>query len=98
MRILIRCCLYISLILTALPARGDVDIAGIRVAGSYPLARESLVLNGAGVRSKFFVKVYVGALYLGTSTSSAEQILADRGPKSMQMVMLYKEIEADNFK
>jgi len=95
MPVLIRGCLYLSLICVALPARSDTDIAGIRVAGSYPLANQTLVLNGAGIRSKFFFKIYVGALYLGQSASSAEQALASTGPKSMQMMMLYKEVDAD---
>lgn len=95
MHFLTRCCLYISLIFAAPPASSDVDIAGIRVADSYLLADRPLVLNGAGIRSKFFIKVYVGALYLGESTSSAEQALESPGPKSMQMRMLYKQVEAD---
>ena len=78
----------------ALPARSDVDIAGVNVADSYTLADRSLVLNGAGIRSRFFVKVYVGALYLGSTARSTEQVLLNSGPKSMQMMMLYKEVGA----
>jgi hypothetical protein len=92
---LIGCYLYISLISTALPAWGGIDIAGIRIADNYPLAGQSLHLNGAGVRSKFFVKVYIGALYLAETTSSVEQVLQNPGPKSMQMSILYEEIEAE---
>jgi hypothetical protein len=92
---LIRCCFYISLISAALPVWGGVDIAGIHIADSYPLGGQSLRLNGAGVRSKIFIKVYIGTLYLAETTSSVEQVLQSPGPKSMQMSILYKEIEAE---
>ena len=95
MHILVRCCIYLSLIFAALPARSAVDIAGIHVDQSYRLSNQLLVLNGAGTRSKFFIKVYVGALYLGAPTTEAEQALKSSGPKSMQMIMLYKKVEAE---
>lgn len=71
-----------------------MEIAGIRLQDNYSLGGESLSLNGAAIRSKFFVKVYVGALYLGSATRSAAQALSASGAKSMQMVMLFKEVEA----
>ena len=94
MTVLYRCVLYISLLLTALPAQAGTKIAGIEVTDSYQIDRQSLLLNGAGVRSKLFVKVYVGALYVGKTSNSPAAILAAPGAKSMQMTMLYKEVEA----
>ena len=41
------------------------------------LAGEQLILNGAGTRSKWFMGLYVGALYLPQVTTSAEAVLAD---------------------
>ena len=51
-----------------------------------------LLLNGAGVRKKLFVKVYVGALYLDEKARSPEEVLANKGPKRMAMHILYKEV------
>lgn len=97
MRSLYRCLLYIniSLLLTALPAQAGTKIAGIELADSYQIGEHSLLLNGAGIRSKLFVKVYVGALYLGEPSSSSTAILATEGAKSMQMTVLYKAVEAE---
>lgn len=42
-----------------------VELAGVTLAPTATLTDGSvLVLNGAGVRKKFFVDVYIGALYL----------------------------------
>lgn len=78
----------------ALPAAAETNIAGIKLPDHYTVNGQSLSLNGAGIRSKFFVKVYVGALYLENRQTNAEDILAMQGAKSMQMYILYKEIEA----
>jgi Chalcone isomerase-like len=54
-----------------------------------------LVLNGAGVRHKFMtVQVYVGALYLSARKKSAEEVLADAGPKRVSMHILIEELTA----
>lgn len=39
------------------------EIAGIVVPEQVTVAGQTLRLNGSGVRSKFFIKVYVGSLY-----------------------------------
>ena len=92
---LCRCVLYISLLLTALPAHAESKVAGVELADNYRIGEHILQLNGAGIRSKLFVKVYVGALYLSESSNSAAAILAAPGAKSMQMTMLYKKVDAD---
>ena len=40
---------------------GGVDVPEKVTVAGYP---QPLLLNGAGMRSKFFIDVYVGALYL----------------------------------
>ena len=59
------------------------EVAGVKLDETARLAGidTPLVLNGAGVRSKFFVKVYVAGLYLQQKTSSAEAVLASSGGK-----------------
>ena len=55
-----------------------------------------LVLNGAGLRTRFFFKVYMGALYLPQKTASAQSAIAGAGAKRIAMHIL-REIEADEF-
>ena len=68
-----------------------LEIEGVKVADKVALGKggPELVLNGAGVRSKFMtVQVYVGALYLSSKKKSAEDVLADKGPKRVSMHVL----------
>jgi len=49
----------------------------------------SLVLNGSGIRKKFFIKVYKGSLFLPAKQSDAAAILAADTPRRMVMQFLY---------
>jgi len=92
---LVRSFLYINLLVLPLIASADTNISGVKLASKYMLGTEALTLNGAGVRSKFFVKVYVGALYLNKTTHDAGQAMENPGAKSMQMIMLHKKVGAE---
>src|SRR5690606_29276961 len=50
-------------------------ISGIEVADTIMLENQSLPLNGAGVRSKFFMDLYVGSLYVPSQLSSTVAVL-----------------------
>jgi Chalcone isomerase-like len=52
------------------------DVAGVAVPESATVGDRTLVLNGAGLRSRFFVKVYVGALYLEQRSADPAAIIA----------------------
>jgi hypothetical protein len=56
---------------------------------------ERLVLRGAGVRRKLFVKVYVAALYLSAENKEEESFVDSEGPKRVSMHFLYKEVGRD---
>ena len=69
-----------------------LEIAGVDVPQSVTIENKALVLNGAGIRKKFFIKVYVGSLYLTEKQTAVGKILADPGAKSIVMNFLYKEV------
>lgn len=73
------------------------EIAGIELTETIQLSAESapLVLNGAGIRKKFFFKIYVAGLYLPQRQTTPEAILTLPGPKRVRMHFLYKEVERD---
>lgn len=54
-----------------------LEVAGVKLADSAQVGSQALVLNGAGIRTKLFFKIYVGALYLPQKQASAEAIIAD---------------------
>ena len=76
-------------------ALAQVEIAGVQVPPQAEVAGKTLTLNGAGLRSRFFVKVYVGALYLGNRTVDAVKATEMRGPKRIAMHVVYDEIDED---
>lgn len=51
-----------------------------------------LVLNGAGLREKFWVDVYVGSLYLPSRSRDVAEILSQPGPLRIQLDFVYKEV------
>ncbi|MBW2501820.1 MAG: chalcone isomerase family protein [Deltaproteobacteria bacterium] len=67
-------------------------IAGVDVPPTVTLGSEELVLNGAGIRVKLFMKIYVGALYLKARQTSVDAVLSDPGAKRIVMNFLYKEL------
>jgi long-chain acyl-CoA synthetase len=70
------------------------EVEGVKLADKVQVDGADLVLNGAGTRTRFFVKVYVGALYLQQKKTTAEAVLADAGPKRVAMHMT-REVAAE---
>lgn len=69
------------------------SVAGVELDDSVTLEDGSrLQLNGAGVRRKFFVKVYVGGLYLPRPTRNAADAIAMSGSKQVRMHFVHDEV------
>lgn len=71
----------------SLPAQA-VEVAGIALDDATTLAGQPLVLNGVGLRSKMFIKVYVVGLYLPHKETRPGDVLAMPGAKRVQLVMM----------
>jgi hypothetical protein len=56
---------------------------------------QSLVLNGMGLREKFWVDVYVGSLYLPNKSDDVAAILSRPGPWRIQLDFVYKEVSSE---
>jgi hypothetical protein len=54
-----------------------------------------LVLNGAGVRSRFFIPVYAAGLYLPGRSADAEAVLAATAPRQILIKVIHAEIERE---
>jgi hypothetical protein len=83
------------LLMVAVQSIGAREIAGVDVPESAAITNKVLVLNGAGIRKKLFIKVYVAGLYLTVKRTTASEILADPGAKRIVMSFLYKEVSAE---
>ncbi|MDX2456661.1 MAG: chalcone isomerase family protein [Gammaproteobacteria bacterium] len=73
------------------------EVEGIAIPDTLAFANidSSLLLNGAGIREKFFLDIYIGALYLPARTPDASAILSDTGPASVLMHILYGEVSKE---
>ncbi len=66
-----------------------VDVGGVDLPEKLHLGDRDLVLNGAGVRTRYvFFDMYVAALYLTARTNSGEAVLSGDGGKRMALHML----------
>jgi long-chain acyl-CoA synthetase len=81
--------------LLAVPGLHAAEVAGVKVDDSISIAGSDLVLNGAGLRTKVFVKVYVGALYAGQKTNNAAALLDSTTPRRMTM-RLMRDVDSDS--
>lgn len=72
----------------ALPA-GAGTLAGVTLPDKADAGGQTLVLNGLGLRSKLFIKVYVGGLYLPQKEKNAATVLSGDTPRRMVMHFLY---------
>ena len=74
------------------------EIAGVKLDDKIQIAPNTpeLVLNGAGVRTRIIVKVYVAGLYLPEKKGAATEVLALSGAKRMSLAML-RDLTAQQF-
>ena len=66
------------------------EVEGVKLADKVRVSDTGpeLLLNGAGVRTRAFFKVYVGALYLQQKAGGTQAVLSDAGPKRVAMHMM----------
>ncbi|MFA6147654.1 MAG: chalcone isomerase family protein [bacterium] len=72
-----------------------LDVAGVKVSPTISSRQKTLTLNGAGIRKKLFIKVYVGSLYTERKVATPAQLLADPGEKLIRMNFVYKKVEKE---
>jgi hypothetical protein len=66
-----------------------VEVEGVSLPDRLHVGTRDLVLNGAGVRSRFiFFDLYVAALYLTEKTKSGDAVLSGAGENRMAMHIL----------
>lgn len=84
------------LLFTSLPASAQ-KVQGVEIPDTLSVSAEDsmLVLNGAGIREKFFLDIYIGALYLPSATADATAILTDTAAASVLMHFLHSKVSRE---
>ena len=75
-----------TVFLSSLCAAGQ--LAGVTMPDTVQVSGKTLKLNGAGVRRKMVIRVYVCALYLENNSKDAAAIIASNETKSMHLKMM----------
>lgn len=69
--------------------------AGVTLPNNVSFEGEKLVLNGVGVREKYWMDMYAGALYLDSKKSDAKAIVNSDAPKAIKLHIVSKLITSD---
>jgi hypothetical protein len=73
-----------------------VEIEGVKLEPTAQVGGATLQLNGAGVRTRVIVKVYVAGLYVAQKAADAATLLAQKGARRISITML-REVDAETF-
>ena len=71
-----------------------MELAGVKIAEHSQVNGQNLLLNGAGIRTKLFFKVYVAALYLPQQQTASELVIADAREHRIALHLL-RELSSD---
>lgn len=82
---MIRILLSLALVLGAFTAVQAKEVKDINFDDQLELEGHPFVLNGAGVRSKFFLDVYIAALYLQKHSENAGEIISADEPMAIRL-------------
>jgi hypothetical protein len=86
-----RVLLVAALLALAMPVFADT-LANVTLPDTVTVGTRTLVLNGMGVRSKFFVKVYVAGLYLEKKSADAKAIIEADAAKRIVLQFVRSEV------
>jgi len=70
------------------------EVSGVKVDDKASVGGQELVLNGAGMRTRLFIKVYVGALYVPQKTATVQGVTGRNQPRRMALA-LQRDVGAD---
>ncbi len=71
------------------------EIKDTNIPDKIKVDKYQLTLNGAGVRKKFFMSIYIGALYLPEKNNNPNEIISMDAPKSILMHFLYSKVSKE---
>ena len=77
--------ILVLLVIFFSPSLFSKEIAGVNLPESISAGNTNLILNGAGTRTKLFMKMYIGALYLTERNSSPDKIIEADEPMAITL-------------
>jgi len=92
--VIVRSLAILMFALLCVPTSAAFQVAGVDIPETAVIngLDRPLVLNGAGVRKKLFISVYVAALYLPQRQTGVGDLLSDPPPNRVAMHFVYSEV------
>lgn len=72
--------------------QAQTEIGGATLPNTLEYGSEKMTLNGAGVRTKFWMDMYAGGLYLQSKSSNAAEIMQADKPMAIRLHIVSKMI------
>lgn len=77
--------MLIAVFTTVFSVEAQTELSGVKLDSKLSIEGQNLVLNGAGVREKMWIDLYVGSLYLPSKSSSTTDILSAKTAKAVTL-------------
>ena len=79
----------VMLVCSNLPAATAREIGGVQLPDTMELAGKTLPLNGAGLRTKFFFKIFAGGLYTQTPLHDGNDVINADSPMLIRLHFIF---------
>jgi len=86
--------LAVGILIALVPGSEALEIEGVELPNTLKAGKTELVLNGAGVRTKFMMDMYVAGLYLEKKSHDAEKIIQADEPMAIRLHITSKLISS----
>lgn len=90
-----RLILFVCSIVFAVSAYADITVSGIAIPSTKIFSGKSLTLNGVGIREKFWMDMYVGALFVTKKTRDGNTLINADESIAMELTIVSSLITSD---
>ncbi|BCY29515.1 chalcone isomerase family protein [Flavobacterium okayamense] len=70
---------------TVFSVNAQKEVSGVKVSNNLVVEGHDLMLNGAGLREKMWIDLYVGSLYLPKKSSNAAEIMSSNDAQAIKL-------------
>ena len=82
---MIKLFIFLTALLLPVSFTHATEMAGITLPDVFETPQAKLILNGAGIRTKFFLDLYVGGLYLQEKENQPDKIISAEAPMAIKL-------------
>ena len=92
---MLKICIFLLTFFLSASTGYTKEIAGINFPDVHEISQTKLILNGVGIRTKFFLQLYAGGIYLEQKSSQSEQIILADSPMAIRLHIVSSMITSE---